>query len=145
MVPGGSLWVCSWMFTCLAYSVRSLGMTQQEARFTWLMHGFTCTPPKKTKHSPKNIHETITQKIHKKTFTALLSGQLSTTTGMLCSILFGGITQADIFFMPLVSHEMVLHHMRFFQGHVKPLVQKDICCLTDSLGTVWWKINKGVN
>ena len=99
----------------------------------------------KTKHSPKNIHETITQKIHKKTFTALLSGQLSTTTGMLCSILFGGITQADIFFMPLVSHEMVLHHMRFFQGHVKPLVQKDICCLTDSLGTVWWKINKGVN
>ena len=102
------------MFTCLAYSVRSLGMTQQEARFTWLMHGFTCTPPKKTKHSPKNIHETITQKIHKKTFTALLSGQLSTTTGMLCSILFGGITQADIFFMPLVFHEMVLHHMRFF-------------------------------
>jgi len=39
--PLGSLCVSSWMSNSLAKAVRSGGITQQEARLTWLLLGFT--------------------------------------------------------------------------------------------------------
>lgn len=41
VLPFGSLWVSSCMSNCFANAVRSGGITQQEARFTWLLLGFT--------------------------------------------------------------------------------------------------------
>lgn len=38
-LPLASLWLRSWMSFCLAYSVRSLGMTQHDSRLTWLIPG----------------------------------------------------------------------------------------------------------
>lgn len=38
-LPLASLWLRSCMSFCLAYSVRSLGITQHDSRFTWLIPG----------------------------------------------------------------------------------------------------------
>ena len=100
-----------------------------------------------TKHS-QNIHKKHPQNIHQKNPQKTNIYGTALRPALHCnisSILFGGITQAGTFFIHLVPREMVPHNLRFFQCYVKPLVQKDVRCLTDSLSIVWWKINKGVN
>lgn len=68
LLPFESLWVSSWMSNSLANAVRSGGITQQEARFTWLLLGLTWTTTQDT-----NTHTCTLNITHK--MTPVMSGR----------------------------------------------------------------------